>query len=1340
LQDVVYDAQGRVTSEEDGAGEAMTYTYTSSAPYSLTTVTPAGRGSTVYKHLGNLLISVIDPLNRVTSYTYDAQGRKATETDGRGNTRRFEYDTVGNLVRETVPSPLGFAVERTFNATNDLLTEKDGRGNTTTYAYATSSDPAADYQVGQLKTVTDRENGVSTFKYWTSTSSPTPPATHIGLLKSTTDQRSKTTSFAHDAAGNLSQITSPLGLKTTMGYDGSGRLTSRRDPRGNATNQPSGFLSEWTYTDTDQTATATDARGNLTTFDYYDNDLLWKNTRTDRGGTPRVTTLDYDADNRIWKTTDPRGGIETRLYWPDGLLKSVETGAGRKTSYEYDTAGQLWKLVEPKGNAPGATAADYTWTYGYDLAGNRTTESHPDGGERETFYDVLDRPYQWDDALEHRTSATYDNNGNVTSRTNALNKTRTYTYDKLDRLMTETDERSKTSTREYFATGQLKNLTTPLGHKTSYSLDDDGRVISMVEARGNAVGATPADYTWTYEYDEAGNRTRVVDPIGNEIEYGYDAVNNLSQVTDERANTTTYTYDVLNRLWKVTPPAAGATGVLDTEYVYDAAGNLSTRTDPNSHTTSWAYDLDRKMTARTTAVGLWNYAYDASGNLTSLETPAGSSTGTAGDGTITYSYDRMDRLATIDYSDATADVSRTYDVAGRLTTMVDGAGTVSYTYDDANRTTGISRTGGSSGLNGSIAYGYDDAGNITSRTLPDSTSSTYSFDDDGRVTTVTAGGATTTLAYDAAGNLTSTTLPSGNGHVEARAYDRAGRLTTVENSKAGAVLSTHLWTLDATGNRVKAQTTRGINVVYDVFEYDGRNRLTSVCYDVVSAASTCAGATNAVSYVYDKISNRTQETRSGSVGNTGTIDYTFNAADQLVSTTKNGISTTYTYDANGNQAAIGSRTYSYNLAGQLASTSLAGGATTTYAYDGEGRRVSSITAGGADVRYIWDALAETGVAELVLERDSSGTLLRRYLHGPAGALSYSTTSGVFWYHHDPLGSISDVTDGSGTPQWRYDYEPYGSPRNAANVSGSAPENHLRFDGQYLDEETNDLYLRARQYHAASGRFGALDPVESPVSRPFVGAYVYADGQPTTLTDPQGLYPGEGLVKSTVNELGMLKGWAGESAGNIAGGVSDFFTGKTFYAVGEEMHRAYEAAGGGAKGRFMAMSTLAYFLTQPAFGCWDAVRAGRPRDISSNCGRAAAELLAARCVPGVKGGPKMALDDVTKQRALGLVLDETGQMGGFSKKGRLKAAQLPTQGKIRFVPPDWYNASMPLPRGSSHGYVDKFGNEWTRGPSRTPGEPFEWDIKLSDTGRAQIGWLSRDGRHVNVSLRGIVTHR
>ncbi|MGH3079831.1 MAG: DUF6531 domain-containing protein, partial [Gaiellaceae bacterium] len=215
LQNVVYDGSNRVTSEQNGTGDTVSYAYTQSGDYDLTTVTIPGRGDWVYKHRGYMLFSVTDPLSRTTIFRYDGQARTAAEKNARGYTTQYKYDERGNVVKEIAPSSLG-TVTRTFNASNDLLTEQDARLNTTTYDYATSGN--ADYQVGQLKTITDREGGVTTFKYWT-----TPPI-KAGQLKSVQNPRLKTTSYDYDAAGNLSKVTSPLGFKTTMSYDGSGRL------------------------------------------------------------------------------------------------------------------------------------------------------------------------------------------------------------------------------------------------------------------------------------------------------------------------------------------------------------------------------------------------------------------------------------------------------------------------------------------------------------------------------------------------------------------------------------------------------------------------------------------------------------------------------------------------------------------------------------------------------------------------------------------------------------------------------------------------------------------------------------------------------------------------------------------------------------------------------------------------------------------------------------------------------------------------------------------------------------------------------------------------------------
>jgi RHS repeat-associated protein len=1103
LQEVTYDGSGRVVSEQDGAGEETEYAYTTSGAYDVTTVSIPGRGDWVYKHLDNLLVSVTDPLERTTSYSYDGMARRAAVTDPRGNTRRFEYDERGNLVREVAPSPLSYEITRTFNSTNDLLTETDGRGHTTAYAYATIFDAAADYQTGQLKTITDREGGVTTFKYWTTSSTPTPPATNVGLLKKLTNQRSKTTSYDYDSAGNLTKITSPLGLKTTFGYDSSGRQTSKRDPRGNVPDPPSGYLSQWSYEPGDEVDTFTDARGNETSYGYHENGLLASVTRTEEDETERVWSYAYDDANRLYQTTDPRTGVETRLYWPDGKLASVESAEGRLTSYEYDEAGQLVELVEPNGNAEGATPSDYTWTYGYDDAGNQTSASHPDAGTSETAYDELDRPVEWTDPLDHTRTVEYDANGNVTARVDALDDTRTYTYDDLDRLETETDERGGDPwTYSYYATGERESVTSPLGNETSYALDDDGRVTSMVEPRGNAAGATPADYTWTYGYDQAGNRTLVEDPLENETAYTYDAGNNLTAVEDPNGNTTSFGYDPFNRLDEVTPPAAGASGTLATNYEYDAAGNLALRTDPNGHETSWAYDLDGLQTQRTTEVGTWNTSHDANGNPTALETPAGSSTGTAGDGTISYQYDRAGRLTEVDYSDSTPDVTRSYDLAGRLEEMTDGTGTVTYAYDDADRLEEITRTGADDGLDGTLGYGYDEAGNVTERTYPDTTLVESAFDADGRLESITSGSLETSFGYDEAGNITTLTLPAGNGHVATRTFDRAGRLTEVENAAGATILSRFVRTLDPAGNPTKIQTTRDTTETYDAYEYDTRNRLTEACYGVSSGASDCTGASNTISYAYDKVSNRTQQVRAGSVGNTGTTDYTYNAADQLTETDDGTTVTEYDYDDNGNQTQAGDRTYTYDLANRLVSTT-EDSVTTDYAYDGDNKRISSTTDGGPDLRYTWDPQAETGLPELALELEPDGDLLRRYLTGPIGAVSLENPDGVFHYHADPLGTITDLTDQDGDPQWAYSYEPYGAQLTATDVSETAPENRLRFTGQYLDEETGDYHLRARQYDPATGRFAALDPVEPAAAAPFDGAYVYVNGRPNVLVDPSG---------------------------------------------------------------------------------------------------------------------------------------------------------------------------------------------------------------------------------------------
>ena len=105
------------------------------------------------------------------------------------------------------------------------------------------------------------------------------------------------------------------------------------------------------------------------------------------------------------------------------------------------------------------------------------------------------------------------------------------------------------------------------------------------------------------------------------------------------------------------------------------------------------------------------------------------------------------------------------------------------------------------------------------------------------------------------------------------------------------------------------------------------------------------------------------------------------------------------------------------------------------------------------------------------------------------------------------------------------------------------------------------------------------------------------------------------------------------------------------------------------------------------------------------------------------------------------------------KGLIKKEGLPTKGKIRYIPPKDITVKTNLPRVTidnklAHkygwrkgiGFKDKFDNVWLKGESRTFGQPREWDVQLSSTGKQQLGWMTRDNKHLNVSMDGRVTHR
>jgi RHS repeat-associated protein len=888
-----------------------------------------------------------------------------------------------------------------------------------------------------------------------------------GQLTGETDRNGQGLALAYDGSGDLASVTGsgrtvtltssgglltgislPDGRSVSYGYTG-GRLTSFTDLRGNTIS--------YTYDSGGRLATIVDQNGHTVVSNTYDPSTGRVSGQTDARG--HASSYGWNPSTGTATYTDANGHTWSQAY-VNNTLRSETDPLGHTVTYSYNGDLNLTAVKDPRGNT-----TSMTW----GINGNMLTRTAPAplSYTESWVYDTKNDVTGYTDGRGHTTTYGFDTAGNLTSATlpnptgSGVGPETTFGRNPTTGLVTSiTDPRGKQTTFGYDSAGDLTSVTTPLGHETTYGYDSAGRMTSKVDPRGNVTGANPADYTWTYGYDAANHPTTVTDPLGDQTQWSYDPVGNLKKFTDANSNATSYAYDNANNLTIVTAP-----DTTTTTYAYDNNGNLTSKIDANNHTTTYAYDNANRLSSIVKPGGeTWTYTYDADNSLATMVDGNGNATHSGG--TTTYGYDALDRLTSIGYSGtATPNVTYSYDGDGNRTQMTDGAGTATYNYDNDNRLTTVAR--GSQ----TFGYGYDANSNLTSETYPDSTAITYSYTDDEQLASVASGGNTTSYSYDPAGNLLTTTLPSGNGYTQTRTYDKAGRLTDLSNANSSATLSAFAYSLDPVGKPTEVDQT-GATSSTTTYGYDTLNRLTS---------ATVGGATT--SWTYDGVGNRlTQTTPSG------TTNYTYNTDDELTAAG----TTSYSYDANGNQTAVGSNPFTYDLANRLVSTSV-GSTTTSYSFDGDGNRLTS-NDGTSTTNYLWDPLAP--IPQLDVEQNGSGTDLRSYLYG-AGLVSMTTGGSTYYYHSDGLGSIANVTDSNGSPQWTYSYDAWGDP-TATQDASAAPTNLIQFVAGYADPTGLELF-GARQYDSTTGRFLTTDPANLATG----STYAYVDDQPTSATDPTG---------------------------------------------------------------------------------------------------------------------------------------------------------------------------------------------------------------------------------------------
>jgi len=206
----------------------------------------------------------------------------------------------------------------------------------------------------------------------------------------------------------------------------------------------------------------------------------------------------------------------------------------------------------------------------------------------------------------------------------------------------------------------------------------------------------------------------------------------------------------------------------------------------------------------------------------------------------------------------------------------------------------------------------------------------------------------------------------------------------------------------------------------------------------------------------------------------------------------------------GNTLDDGLNIYAYDALNRQTEVTNTAAITAEYVYDARGRRVAKIV-DGTRTELVYDV--EYRVLE---ERDGDGSLAAHYTYG-AGMdepLTMEQGGQTYHYHRDALGSITEVSDGSGQIVERYEYDAYGEVTIYIYDNGewiaqidSAIGNRYLFTGREYDPESGNYYYRARIYSPALGRFLGMDPLGFEAGD--YNLYRYAFNNPTTLTDPTG---------------------------------------------------------------------------------------------------------------------------------------------------------------------------------------------------------------------------------------------